>query len=79
MVNKDKTLTVAHLLGMLRDGRITPDLPIAMFSERESAVVRGIDAFELYTCKDGSQVLVFFGGAVCADLKDVETTTEVFP
>ncbi len=78
MVNKDKTVTVAELLAILADGRISPDMPIAIW-DNASGTIRGVNAFEIQTFKDGSKALTFFDGAVCAEIKDVETTAEVFP
>lgn len=78
MVNKGNTVTVAELLAILADGRITPDMPIAIW-DNATGTIRGVNAFEIQTFKDGSKALTFFDGAVCAEVKNVETTAEVFP
>lgn len=77
MINKDKTVTVAELMSALADGRITMDMPIAIY-DAEGAI-RGVNAFELQTMKDGAKCLTFFVGAPCASVSDVESTSEVFP
>lgn len=78
MVNKDNTITVAELLSMLTDGRIITSMPVAIW-DNATGTIRGINAFEIQTFKDGSKALTFFDGAVCAEIKDVESTAEVFP
>lgn len=79
MINKDNTVTVAELLAILANGRVTADMPITTFSERETGCVRGIVAVELYTAKDGSKALVIHSGAVVAWTGDIESAGEVFP
>ncbi len=78
MVNKDNTITVADLLAMLADGRVTPDMPLAIWDNAEGTV-RGINATEIHFYKDGAKVLAFFSGAMVADIKDCVSTAEVFP
>lgn len=78
MVNKDNTITVAELLSMLADGRVTPDMPLAIWDNAEESV-RGVIAVEIHTYKDGSKVLSFFRGAPVSDIKDCTTCAEVFP
>lgn len=78
MINKDKTVTVAELLAILADGRITTDMPIMVY-DHEAGIMRGVNAFEIYTMKDGSKGLVFYSGAFCAALDDAESCSEVFP
>jgi hypothetical protein len=77
MINKDKTLTVGMLISALKDGRLTTDMPIAIYDAE--GTMRGINAFELQTMKDGTQGLTFFVGAYCASIADVASTSEVFP
>ncbi len=77
-VNKDNTFTVGELLKMLADGRVTPDMPLAVW-DHEQGAVRGFNALEIHTYKDGSKALTFFEGAPCADIKDCESSSEVFP
>jgi len=50
-VNKDNTLTVAHLLRALADGRISPDMPLGVVVCGESRVL-GVVAHELHTYQD---------------------------
>jgi hypothetical protein len=57
MVNKNNTLTVAHLLKSVADGRVKPDMPIGVIRYGTTDVV-GIVAFELHTYPDGTQVFV---------------------
>ena len=57
MVNKGNTLTVAHLLKALSDGRISPDMPIGVVVCGETRVL-GVVAHELHTYKDGTVVFV---------------------
>jgi hypothetical protein len=78
MVNKDKTFTVAELLAMLTDGRITTNMPLVIW-DNEHGAVRGIKALEIHTYKDGSKALTFFEGEPCADIKDCVSSAEVFP
>lgn len=78
MINKDRTVTVAELLAILADGRITPDMPIAIW-DSATGTIRGINAFEIHTFKDGSKALTFFDGAVCARIEDAVSAAEVFP
>lgn len=78
MVNKNNTVTVAELLAILADGRISLDMPIAIW-DNASGTIRGVNAFEIQTFTDGSKALTFFDGAVCAEIKNVESTAEVFP
>jgi len=56
-VNPDNTLTVAHMLAALADGRIDKDMPIGVIFAGLSSV-HGICAFEIHTYDDGSRVLV---------------------
>lgn len=56
-VNKDNTLTVAHLLKALADGRISPDMPIGVVVQGETKVL-GVVAHELHTYKDGQVIFV---------------------
>lgn len=77
MVNKNNTLTVADLLKMLADGQVTMDMPITIWDSCEGTV-RGLNAVEIHTYKDGSKSLSIFEGAPCADIKDVLTTVEVY-
>lgn len=78
MVNKDKTFTVAQLLQMLADGRITPDMPLVTW-DNEQGAVRGFSALEIHTYKDGTKALTFFEGEPCADIKYCVEAAEVFP
>jgi len=78
MVNKDKTFTVAELLQMLADGRITPDMPLATWDQGQGTV-RGFQALEIHTYADGSKALTFFEGEPCADIKHCVSAAEVFP
>jgi hypothetical protein len=78
MINKDKTLTVGMLISALKDGRLTADMPIAIF-DCGTGTIRGINAFELHTHKDGSQALTFFDGAMIAEPETLVSTAEVFP
>ncbi len=57
MVNRDNTLTVEWLLKAVADGRVRTDQPIGVVVRGETQVL-GIDAFELHTYKDGTQVFV---------------------
>jgi hypothetical protein len=57
LVNRDNTLTVAHLLKALADGRISPDMPIGVVVCGETKVL-GVVAHELHTYKDGTVVFV---------------------
>ncbi len=77
MVNKNNTITVDTLLAMLKDGRITRDMPLAIWDNTQG--VRGINAVEIHTYKDGTQVLSFFSGASVADIQNCVSTSEVFP
>lgn len=78
MVDKDNTVTVAMLLSMLADGRVSPDMPIAIWDNMDASV-RGVSAVEIHTYKDGSKVLSFFSGAPVADIKNSVSAAEVFP
>ena len=78
MVNKDNTITVGELMKMLADGRVTMDMPLAIWDNVEGTV-RGINATEIHFYKDGSKVLSFFSGAPVSDIKDCVSTAEVFP
>jgi len=78
MVNHSNTITVECLLAMLKDGRVTPGMPLAIWDNAEGSV-RGVNAVEIHTYKDGSQALTFFNGASVADIKDCVSTAEVFP
>jgi len=78
MVNKDKTLTVADLMQMLTDGRITMAMPITMYDPNAHGTMRGLVAVEIHTFKDGSKTLAMFEGATCGDIKDIDTSTEVY-
>lgn len=78
MINKDKTMTVAELLAILADRRISPDMPLATY-DNATGTIRGIVAFEIHTHKDGSQSLSFFDGAQIADIATLVSTAEVFP
>lgn len=57
MVNRDNTLTVEFLLKAVADGRVKPDMPLGVIFAGLSTV-HGIDAFEVHTYKDGTQVFV---------------------
>lgn len=78
MINKDKTLTVAELLAILADGRITPDMPLSIY-DNATGTIRGIQAFEIHTHKDGSQSLSCFDGPAIADPATLVSAAEVFP
>lgn len=80
MVNKDNTITVALLLKMLADGRVTPDMPLAIWYNGDETV-RGVCGVEIQTYKDGAKVLCFFSdmGANVADITDCQSSAEVFP
>ncbi len=79
MVNRNNTITVECLLAMLKDGRITPDMPLAIWDNAEG-MVRGVHAVEIHTYKDGTKVLSFFmASSPVADIKDCTTAAEVFP
>ncbi len=78
MVNKDKTFTVGELLKMLADGRITPEMPLAVWDSNRG-VVRGVNALEIHSYKDGSKALTFFEGEPCADISNCVSSSEVFP
>jgi hypothetical protein len=75
MVNKDNTITVAELMKMLADGRITPETPITFYEDNP----RGFVALELHTYKDGSKALCFFSGIEVSDCSDIVGISEVFP
>jgi hypothetical protein len=62
----------------LADGRVTTSMPLAIWDNAEGSV-RGVNAVEIHTYKDGSQVLSFFSGAPVSDIKDCVSTAEVFP
>ena len=55
LVNKDNTLTVAHLIKATADGRVSTNMPIGIVVRDQ---VLGINCFEVYTYADGSQCLV---------------------
>lgn len=78
MVNKDNTFTVAELLKMLTDGRITPEMPLAVW-DSGGGMVRGLKALEIHSYKDGSKALTFFEGEPCADIVNCVSSSEVFP
>lgn len=77
MINKANTFTVAELLKMLADGRVTPDMPITIFCDPNRMV--GCSSTEIVTYKDGSKSLTFYPGKSCARVEDINTTAEVFP
>ncbi len=78
MINKDKTLTVAELVSAIADGRIRMDMPIAILDCGTDSI-RGVNAFEIHTHKDGSQSLTFCAGANVAVIDTLVSTAEVFP
>ena len=57
MVNRDNTLTVAHLLQAVADGRVHPDMPLGVVTWGETRVL-GVVAHELHTYTDGTVVFV---------------------
>ena len=78
MVNKNNTLTVEHLVHAVADGLIRMDMPIGVISPGFDGI-KGVDAFELCTFKDGTKVFVIhtesMGRLVSYDLP--ETAQEV--
>jgi hypothetical protein len=50
-MNKDNTLTVAHLLKALKDGRITEDMPIAVV-RNDAPYLLGVDSMEIHRFVD---------------------------
>lgn len=78
MINKDKTITVAELLAILADGRISPDMPIAVYRSHPDCLV-GHVATEILTLADGSKLLTFYTGEPVASLSNIESAAEVFP
>ena len=79
MINKNKTLTVGHLLQMLADGRITVDTPVAFLTHSNThSDIRGIVATELMFFKNGEKAVVFSSGDCCASTDEIVSTSEVF-
>lgn len=86
MINKDKTLTVGDLLKMLANGRVTVDMPIAVFHNTDdfeascgvSNYMVGIVAVEIITFDDDSKGLTIYTGEPCADLSKACSAAEVF-
>lgn len=77
MINKDKTLTVGDLLKMLANGRVTVDMPVAIFLDHPCCMV-GITAVEIITFDDDSKGLTIYTGEPCADLSRACSAAEVF-
>jgi hypothetical protein len=77
MINKDKTLTVGDLLKMLADGRVTVDMPIAVFHRSPDCMV-GVVAVEIVTYDDGGKALTVYTGEPCASLNDIASSAEVY-
>jgi hypothetical protein len=78
MVNKSKTVSVDTLLAVLKDGRINPDMPLAIY-DSVTGTLRGVIAFEIQTHSDGTQTLTIFDGMQIADCHTLESSSEVFP
>lgn len=77
MINKDMTITVADLLKLLSDGRVTMDMPVT-FWDSASGTVRGIGTIEIFTYRDGTKALTINDGASVADVKDAEYAGELY-
>lgn len=69
MVNKGNTLTVAHLLKALADGRITPDMPIGVVMCGDYQVL-GVVSYKLHTYKDGTVVFVAYTKSTSRPVSD---------
>jgi len=69
MVNKDNTLTVEYLLKAVADGRVRTDMPLGVLVGGKQ-VILGVDAFELHTYEDGSQVFMIH----CPEDRPVSTS-----
>lgn len=79
MINRDNTFTVAELLKMLADGRVTPDMPLAVWRNDSDGNLRGFTGIEIQTYRGGEKILVFFDGDTVADVKCCLSSSEVFP